>query len=205
MQLYNAVHCTMHKCARPSITLAAGNYIIGQRRWELWNSHLPFIVIVIIYIMIMIMIISHQSSVIIRIITITVLDFFRKWFSGQNIELCPSILNYYRGLKNGPPCCHLPQCFPHNNWYHPWDMEGSGGGGAQMAKMDPHKYIFDCESPSHCKYIFDIFEVSHSCNWSTVAKWIIMATDTTIAGIWRNRFAGKLVITEQLEKKRSIF
>ena len=53
------------------------------------------------------------------------------------------LLNYYLGLSNGPPCCHLPQCFPHNNWCPPWDM-GVGGTDGQNESHPSQIYIYDC-------------------------------------------------------------
>ena len=62
----------------------------------------------------------------------------------QYIFHCIStLLNYYLGLSNGPPCCHLPQCFPHNNWCPPWDM-GVGGTDGQNESHPSQIYIYDC-------------------------------------------------------------
>ena len=54
-----------------------------------------------------------------------------------------TLLNYYLGLSNGSPCCHLPQCFPHNNWCPPWDM-GVGGTDGQNESHPSQIYIYDC-------------------------------------------------------------
>ena len=59
-----------------------------------------------------------------------------------------TLLNYYLGLSNGPPCCHLPQCFPHNNWCPPWDM-GVGGTDGQNESHPSQIYIYDCAN-MHC-------------------------------------------------------
>ena len=54
----------------------------------------------------------------------------------------------------------------------------SGGGGAQMAKMDVlPKYIYDCNSSAHGKYIYD-WKVSRDCK---SAKDSIILTDTTVS------------------------
>ena len=141
--LHNTMHYTMRNLLylRPSITLGAGNYIIGQRRWEgscgirsrpssfhrHHHHHLVTSIIIIIISPLLppssssaspktIIVNSVSTTLVVQTGTASVKYYWSQtpsaWskmdsFLPENMELWrplfPPILNYYTGLKNGPP------------------------------------------------------------------------------------------------------